>query len=86
MYAKIESERLCFIRLNQKKLRIDEYIHLSDAIAKYGNTKNLGQLVILPSTLTGSPCHMHEYTQDAMTDVRNHGKPDLFVIFTCNPT
>ena len=86
MYVKIESERLCFIRLNQKKLRVDEYIHLRDAIANDGNTNNLGQLVILPSTFTGSPCHMHEYTHDAMTYVRNYGKPDLFVTFTCNPT
>lgn len=28
---------------------------------------------------------MHEYTQDAMTYVRNYGRPDLFVTFTCNP-
>jgi hypothetical protein len=28
---------------------------------------------------------MHEYTQDAMTYVRNHGRPDLFITFTCNP-
>lgn len=28
---------------------------------------------------------MHEYTQDAMSYVRNYGKPDLFITFTCNP-
>jgi Helitron helicase-like domain at N-terminus len=28
---------------------------------------------------------MHEYTQDAMTYVRNYGRLDLFVTFTCNP-
>ncbi len=28
---------------------------------------------------------MHEYTQDAMTFVRNFGKPDLFITFTSNP-
>ncbi|KAK2704433.1 hypothetical protein QYM36_016732 [Artemia franciscana] len=31
MYAKIESERLLYIRLNQTKLR-SEYIHLRDAV------------------------------------------------------
>ena len=86
MYAKIESERLWFIRLTQKKLRVDEYIHLRDAIANDGNVDNLGQLVILPSTFIESPRHMHEYTQDAMKYVRNYGRPDLFVTFTCNPT
>jgi hypothetical protein len=85
MYAKIESERLLFLRCHQKQLRVDEYIHLKDAIANDGNTDKLGQLVILPSTFTGSPRHMHEYTQDAMTYVRNYGRPDLFVTFTCNP-
>ncbi|GBO42861.1 hypothetical protein AVEN_275278-1 [Araneus ventricosus] len=28
---------------------------------------------------------MHERTQDAMTYVRNFGRPDLFISFTCNP-
>jgi hypothetical protein len=32
----------------------------------------------------GSPRHMHEYTQDAMTYVRNYGRPELFITFTCN--
>ncbi|CAF1021035.1 unnamed protein product [Adineta steineri] len=85
MYAKIESERLAFLRHNQKTLRVDEYIHLKDAMAIDGNPSKVGQLVILPSTFTGSPRHMHEYTQDAMTYVRNYGRPDLFVTFTCNP-
>ena len=85
MYAKIESERLSFLRHNQPQLRVAEYIHLRDAIANDGNVNNLGQLTILPSTFTGSPRHMHEYTQDAMTYVRNYGRPDLFITFTCNP-
>ncbi|CAF1919182.1 unnamed protein product [Rotaria magnacalcarata] len=29
---------------------------------------------------------MHEYTQDAMTYVKNYGRPDLFVTFTRNAT
>lgn len=32
MYAKIESQRLRYIRFNQAKLRVEEYIHLRDAI------------------------------------------------------
>lgn len=28
---------------------------------------------------------MHEKTQDAKIYVRNHGRPDLFITFTCNP-
>ncbi|GFR29131.1 ATP-dependent DNA helicase [Trichonephila clavata] len=46
---------------------------------------DVGQLIILPSSFMGSPRYMHEHTQDAMTYVRNYGRPDLFITFTCNP-
>ncbi|GBM59959.1 hypothetical protein AVEN_178209-1 [Araneus ventricosus] len=55
MYAKIEAERLLFILLNQKKLRVDEYIHLKDAITNDSDPSNHGKLVILPSTFTSYP-------------------------------
>ncbi|GFT98900.1 helitron_like_N domain-containing protein [Trichonephila clavipes] len=85
MYAKLESERLLYIRLNQVKLRSEEYIHLRDAVVNDGNLSELGKMVILPSTFTGSPRHMHEYAQDAMTYVRAYSRPDFFITFTCNP-
>lgn len=85
-YAKIETERLNYIRHHQSKLRADNYIHLKDAVRRQDADANqLGQMVILPSSFTGSPRYMHERTQDAMTYVRNYGRPDLFVTFTCNP-
>ncbi|GFW83292.1 helitron_like_N domain-containing protein [Trichonephila clavipes] len=65
MYAKIESERLRYIKFNQAKLRSEEYIHLRDAII--GNVdatndiNNIGMAYILPSSYSGSPRHMHEY-------------------------
>ncbi|GFU82821.1 helitron_like_N domain-containing protein [Trichonephila clavipes] len=61
MYAKIESERLLYIRLNQVKLCSEEYIHLRDAVVNDGNPSELGKMAILPSTFTGSPRHRHEY-------------------------
>ncbi|XP_050065531.1 uncharacterized protein LOC126554502 [Aphis gossypii] len=85
MYVKIETERLTFIRLNQTKLRSEEYIHLRDAINTDGNAQNVGRMTILPATYIGSPRHMHEYAQDAMSYVRHYGTTDLFIIFTCNP-
>src|ERR1043165_9341430 len=82
MYAKIETERLLYIRLNQTKLRSEEYIHLRDAIVNDGNVNpdELGKMVILLATFTGSPRHMHEYAQDAMA------VQIQFITFTCNPT
>ena len=85
MYAKIESERLWFYRLNQSQLRVESYTELRDALSVDGNTSNVGKMVILPSSHTGSPRYLHEYVQDAMCYVRNYGKPDLFITYTCNP-
>ena len=78
-------EWLFFIRLNQKKLRVDDYIHLKDAVANEGNATNHGKLVILPSTYTKGPRNMHEYAQDAITYVRHRDKPSLFIIYIFNP-
>lgn len=86
MYAKIEAERLLYIKLHQKELRAENYIHLKDAISADENVpNNFGQRVILPSTFTGSPRYMHERSQDGMVYVRKFGRPDLFITFTCNP-
>ncbi|GBP35824.1 hypothetical protein EVAR_27744_1 [Eumeta japonica] len=85
MYVKIETERLTFIRLNQSKLHSEEYIHLRNAISTEGDTGNVGRLTVLPATYTGSPRHMHQHAQDAMTYVRHYGRSDLFTIFMCNP-
>ncbi|UYV76902.1 hypothetical protein LAZ67_14002340 [Cordylochernes scorpioides] len=85
MYAKVETERLSFIRRNQKKLRTENYIHLQDALRADENLANIGQIVILPSSFTGGPRYLHERTQDAMTYVRSYGRPQLFITFTCNP-
>ncbi|XP_023232370.1 uncharacterized protein LOC111632223 [Centruroides sculpturatus] len=86
MMAKMISERLNYILQNQQ-LRADNCIHLRDALNQDANVNpaNIGQHVILPSTFMGSPHYMHEKTQDAMTYVLNYMRPNLFVIFTCNP-
>ncbi|XP_055936862.1 uncharacterized protein LOC129966462 [Argiope bruennichi] len=89
MYAKVESERLRFIRYNQAKLRSEEYIHLRDAVVGNIdgnlNPNDIGNAFILSSSYIGGPRNMQEYIQDAMTYVRHYGRPDLFITFTCNP-
>ncbi|GFV22541.1 helitron_like_N domain-containing protein [Trichonephila clavipes] len=65
--------RLIFIRLNQTKLRSEEYVHLQDAAVHDGNTTNVGRLTILPSSCIGSPRHMHKYAQDTIAYVRLYG-------------
>ncbi|XP_049301813.1 uncharacterized protein LOC125775357 isoform X1 [Bactrocera dorsalis] len=85
MYVKVETERLNYMRYTQSKLRSEEYIHLRDAMNGDADITDIGRLYILPSTYIGSPRHMHEYSQDAMTYMLNYGRPDLFLTFTCNP-
>ena len=85
-YCKIETERLQFLRHEQKTLRADCYQDLRDAIIDGdGDPSNVGRRIILPSTFTGGPRYMHERQQDAMTYVRKYGHPDLFITMTCNP-
>lgn len=84
MYAKMEAERLLYIRQNQTKLRAESYNVFNDAIANEERPQDIGKRVILPSSYIGSPRHMHEYSQDAMAYVRMYGRPDLFITFTCN--
>ncbi|QQP57640.1 ATP-dependent DNA helicase, partial [Caligus rogercresseyi] len=79
----MHAKRLNFIRHHQRELRVEQYVHLKDAVDRQtaGNDQtrasDIGQSVILP--------YMHERTQDALTYVRKHGRPDLFITFTCNP-
>ena len=85
MHAKIESERLSFLRIHQKQIRAEEYKVLKDAMSVDGDPANLGKLTILPSSFTCSPRWYNQKEQDAMTYVRMYGTPDLFLTFTCNP-
>jgi len=41
-------------------------------------------MVVLLATFVGSPRHMNQLYQDSMALVRKFGKPDLFIIMTCN--
>ncbi|GBM13356.1 hypothetical protein AVEN_159775-1 [Araneus ventricosus] len=86
MYDKIESESILYIKLNQQTLGVEEYIHLRDATTNDGNVTDIGRMVILPTTYIGSPRHMHEYAQSAMTYVRSYGRPHLLFTFTCKTT
>lgn len=87
MYAKMESSRLGYVRLNQKKMRSDLYSGVMDAMRLGDNDmREVGRRTVLPSSFYGGPRHMQQLYQDAMSIVRRFGKPDLFVTFTCNPS
>lgn len=85
-YTMMESERLSFIRLQQKKLRLDSYKDILNNV-RDGNTQasNTGKRILLPSSFTGGSRYMMQNYLDAMAIVRKFGYPDLFITFTCNP-
>lgn len=85
-YAKMEGQRLLFIRCNQTKLRADLYQGLQHVVgAGDSNARSLGKRIVLPSSFAGSSRHMQQAYQDAMAIIRKHGKPHYFITFTCNP-
>ena len=67
--------------MNQKTLRSEQYYHLKDSINN-DHTENIGNLVIQPSTHTGSP--MCKRAHDGLCYARKFGTADLFITFTCN--
>ena len=85
-YLKVESGRLNWQRNNQNTLRADLYRGLQDAVEAGDNDmRTLGRRVVLSSSFIGGPRAMRQLYQDAMSVVTRHGKPDLFITFTCNP-
>ena len=86
IYCKIETERLSFLRREQKTLRADSYQIMRDAILLDDcDPCSIGQKYILPSSFVGGPRYMHERNQDAIAYVRKFGKPSLFITSTTNP-
>ena len=86
-YVKVEAQRLDCIRRNQLQLRVEKYQGLMDQLSNKATNMNLppGKIVILPSTIQGSPHSLLQNYQDAMAMIAKFGKPDLFLTFTCNP-
>ena len=71
--------------LNQRRLRIELYSGLKDAVMRGDTTPaSTGKRIVLPSSFTGSLRYMIENYQDAMVICRWAGYPDLFITFTCN--
>ncbi|CAF0909478.1 unnamed protein product [Brachionus calyciflorus] len=85
--GKVEAGRLNYLNFNQKNIRAEMYQGMLDSIQSSDqiNPENVGKKIVLPSSFTGSPRHMHQLYQDAMSVVRAFGKPDLFITMTCNP-
>ena len=86
-YVKHETNRLFWVRHNQPNFRVERYQGLMDSLARDAadDNRQIGRMIILPSSFINSPRNMQQNYQDAMAIVNKFGKPDLFITFTCNP-
>ena len=84
MWAKVERMRMHFVANNQTQLKAESYQGLIDA-ASNDDLHQAGKVVILPSSIMGSPRWYVEQTQDALAIVRAMGKPTAFLTLTANP-
>lgn len=84
-FTMIESQRLSFIRANQKVIRSEMLNGLQEAVHR-GETdpSSVGRRVILPSSFTGGARYMLNNCQDAMAICKRFDYPDLFITITCN--
>ncbi|XP_076900484.1 uncharacterized protein LOC143554659 [Bidens hawaiensis] len=79
-YTMIETQRLHYVRTQQKNLRSETYENLRNLhSAGTSDVSSAGQRIILPSSFTEG-AHL-----DAMTICRWFGYPDFFITITCNP-
>jgi hypothetical protein len=78
LYVSIESQRLDWVRQNQRQLKADTYKGLADAVSMNEGAQ-AGTYVVLPSTHVGGPRWYYQQYQDAMARVRTYGKPSLFI-------
>ncbi len=86
VWAASEQERLNYLRLHQNQLRASLYSGLEDALrgGQDVDLDQLGRLIVLPSSFTGSPRHMQQLFQDSMAIARYFKRVDLFLTMTAN--
>jgi hypothetical protein len=87
-WAVAEQNHLNYLRHNQKKLHVEVYSGLVDAVAANAddvNQNQLGQRLILPSSFSGSTWNMQQLCQDALAINCYFGGGDLFITITANP-
>ncbi|CAG9815944.1 unnamed protein product [Phaedon cochleariae] len=86
-WVRVEANDLWYYRQNQKQLRSSSYKTVKKMLQDRARKENkrVGKIVILPSTFIGGERNLQRRYLDAMTMVARHGKPDLFITFTCNP-
>lgn len=96
-WCKSEASQLWYIRNINSQFRTAKQKVLAKIKTRYENQgnaplpanfqndlQNIGRIAVLPASFTSSPRHEYRIYLEAMTIVARHGKPDIFITFTCN--
>ncbi|XP_019093233.1 PREDICTED: uncharacterized protein LOC104753363 [Camelina sativa] len=82
-YSTIESNRLEYIKVNQSKLRCQNYSTVKEAAdSRVEDMGEQGNPISILASFTGSPRYMVQSYYDAMAICKHYGFPDLFITFT----
>ena len=86
-YIAIKSNKLHWLKANQKTIWADTYQAVVNAQAAGATTGNEAgkQRIILASSYQGGPQSMKQLYQDTIALSTKFGCLDLFITFTCNP-
>ncbi|KAH9095277.1 hypothetical protein Ae201684P_013393 [Aphanomyces euteiches] len=69
-FAKVENQRLGFLRDQTNNLRSDMYRAVHDSVSHDVDVNSIGKRIVLPSSYTGGPRYMRQRYLDAMAIVR----------------
>ena len=84
-FLRTQSQKLRWIRQNQKKVRAETYKNVTRYVAEGDNEGvNLGKRFILPASYYGSVRWYRLKNFESMSIAREKGKPHLFIMMTCN--
>jgi hypothetical protein len=83
--AVVKRERLDYLDIYQKELRVENYHNLQERLGQdTANPAVIGKVAILPSSFPSGDRAIQQFFQDSMCLITHFGKSDLFVIFTVN--
>ncbi|KAL4287942.1 hypothetical protein AHAS_Ahas19G0236600 [Arachis hypogaea] len=86
-FSIVESQRLSYIRFDQKNIRCHMLQSVEGAIERGDiDASSVGTRIVLPFSFTVGRRYMFNNCQDAMSICKQYGYPDLFITITCNPS
>lgn len=85
-WVRVEANDLWYHRCNQQNYRLAAEEAIRRVVVEHPEAAGrVGRPIILPSSFQRGPRGVQRRYLDTMTVIARHGKPDLFITFTCDP-